>query len=51
MTKEDTKKALEAYEEWTVRDKITLNGVKEILASRDAWLACWEHLNDKEKRQ
>ena len=38
MTSSEKKEALKAYEEWCEKAGVTLDGVKEIRASRDACL-------------
>lgn len=48
MDKNEKQKALEAYDAWCEEHQVTLDGVKEIRASRDAWLGCWEYLKEKQ---
>ena len=47
MTKQEKQEALEVYDAWCEKEKVTLNGVKEIRASRDAWLGCWQYFKEK----
>ena len=46
MDKNEKQKAIEAYDTWCEEQEVTLNGVREIRASRDAWLGCWEYLKE-----
>lgn len=48
MDKNEKQKAIEAYDAWCEEQMVTLNGVKEVKASRDAWLGCWEYLKEKQ---
>lgn len=41
MTSKEKQEAIKAYDAWCEKEKLTLNGVKEIRISRDAWLGCW----------
>ena len=50
MAEKEKQEALKAYDEWLEKNKVSLNGVKEIRASRDAWLGCWELLKKKTAR-
>ena len=45
MDKKEKDKAIEAYYAWCEERQVTLDGVKEIRASQDAWLGCWKYLN------
>jgi hypothetical protein len=44
MTDKQKQEALKAFYKWCEDTKITLNGIKEIRISQDAWLGCWELL-------
>ena len=46
MTNQEKQKAIEAYDAWCEEHQVTLDGVKEIRASRDAWLGCWKYLKE-----
>lgn len=44
MTNQEKQEALEAFNKWCEDTKVTLNGIKEIRISQDAWLGCWSFL-------
>lgn len=44
MTNQEKQEAIKAWDAWCEEHRVTLNGVKEIRASQDAWLGCWSFL-------